>query len=156
MSTGVKRWVPVLANDEVKDGFSERGGFPVEKKAMMQWSLRITAYAERLLNDLDTLQWSDALKAMQRNWIGRSEGAQLLFDIVGHDKKLEIFMTTILYHIWCYIYGACPEHDLVPLLTTADQKDAVDKYLEYVGSRSEIDRMAEIKEVTVYLPVHMH
>ena len=150
--TGYVNWCEalgtVLANDEVKDGFSERGGFPVEKKAMMQWSLRITAYAERLLNDLDTLQWSDALKAMQRNWIGRSEGAQLLFDIVGHDKKLEIFTTRPDTIFGATYMVLAPEHDLVPLLTTADQKDAVDKYLEYVGSRSEIDRMAEVKEVT--------
>jgi leucyl-tRNA synthetase len=150
--TGYVNWCEalgtVLANDEVKDGFSERGGHPVEKRAMMQWSLRITAYAERLLNDLDTLQWSDALKAMQRNWIGRSEGAQMFFDIVGHDKKLEIFTTRPDTIFGATYMVLAPEHDLVPQLTTADQKDAVEKYLEYVGSRSEIDRMAEVKEVT--------
>lgn len=150
--TGYVNWCEalgtVLANDEVKDGFSERGGHPVEKRAMMQWSLRITAYAERLLNDLDTLQWSDALKAMQRNWIGRSEGAQMFFDIVGHDKKLEIFTTRPDTIFGATYMVLAPEHDLVPQLTTGDQKDAVEKYLEYVGSRSEIDRMAEVKEVT--------
>ncbi len=150
--TGYVNWCEalgtVLANDEVKDGFSERGGHPVEKKAMMQWSLRITAYAERLLNDLDTLQWSDALKAMQRNWIGKSEGAQMFFDIVGHDKQVEIFTTRPDTIFGATYIVLAPEHELVPKLTTADQKDAVDKYLEYVGSRSEVDRMAEVKEVT--------
>ena len=150
--TGYVNWCEalgtVLANDEVKDGFSERGGFPVEKKAMMQWSLRITAYAERLLNDLNTLLWSDALKAMQRNWIGRSEGAQLFFDIVGHDKKIEIFTTRPDTIFGATYMVLAPEHDFVSQLTTSDQKEAVDKYLEYVGSRSEIDRMAEVKEVT--------
>jgi leucyl-tRNA synthetase len=148
MSIGAKRLGTVLANDEVKDGFSERGGHPVEKKAMMQWSLRITAYAERLLNDLDTLEWSDALKAMQRNWIGRSEGAQMFFDIVGHDQKLEIFTTrpdTILVRpIWCLHLNTIWCHKL----TTNDQKEAVANYIDYVGSRSEVDRMAEVKEVT--------
>jgi len=150
--TGYVNWCEalgtVLANDEVKDGFSERGGFPVEKKAMMQWSLRITAYAERLLNDLNTLLWSDALKAMQRNWIGRSEGAQLFFEIVGHDKKIEIFTTRPDTIFGATYMVLAPEHDFVSQLTTSDQKEAVDKYLEYVGSRSEIDRMAEVKEVT--------
>jgi leucyl-tRNA synthetase len=150
--TGYVNWCEVLgtvlANDEVKDGFSERGGHPVEKKAMMQWSLRITAYAERLLHDLDTLEWSDALKAMQRNWIGRSEGAQIFFDIEGHNEKVEIFTTRP-----DTIYGAtymvlAPEHDLVSQITTVDQKQAVTDYLDYVGSRSEVDRMSEVKEVT--------
>jgi leucyl-tRNA synthetase len=150
--TGYVNWCEalgtVLANDEVKDGFSERGGHPVEKKAMMQWSLRITAYAERLLNDLDTLEWSDALKAMQRNWIGRSEGAQMFFDIVGHDFQFEIFTTRP-----DTIYGAtymvlAPEHDFVSQITTSEQQEAVAQYIEYVGSRSEVDRMAEVKEVS--------
>ncbi|MDX1667291.1 MAG: class I tRNA ligase family protein, partial [Saprospiraceae bacterium] len=83
----------VLANDEVKEGVSERGGYPVERKAMMQWSLRITAYAERLLDDLQDLEWSDAMKSMQSHWIGRSEGAQMFFDIEGSDEKIEVFTT---------------------------------------------------------------
>ncbi|MBK8887045.1 MAG: leucine--tRNA ligase [Saprospiraceae bacterium] len=150
--TGYVNWCEalgtVLANDEVKDGFSERGGHPVEKKAMMQWSLRITAYAERLLNDLDTLEWSDALKAMQRNWIGRSEGAQMFFDIVDHDQKLEIFTTRPDTIFGATYMVLAPEHDMVPQITTNDQKEAVANYIDYVGSRSEVDRMAEVKEVT--------
>lgn len=150
--TGYVNWCEalgtVLANDEVKDGFSERGGHPVEKKAMMQWSLRITAYAERLLNDLDTLEWSDALKAMQRNWIGRSEGAQLFFDIADHDLKLEIFTTRPDTIFGATYMVLAPEHEWVAQITTDDQKKAVADYIDYVGSRSEVDRMAEVKEVT--------
>ncbi len=138
----------VLANDEVKDGVSERGGFPVERKAMLQWSLRITAYAERLLNDLNDLEWSDALKAQQANWIGRSEGAQLFFPIENLDQQIEIFTTRP-----DTIYGAtymvlAPEHPLVEQLTTDDCKEKVDAYLHYVNTRSERERMAEVKEVT--------
>lgn len=150
--TGYVNWCEalgtVLANDEVKDGFSERGGHPVEKKAMMQWSLRITAYAERLLNDLDTLEWSDALKAMQRNWIGRSEGAKIYFDVDGHDLKLEIFTTRPDTIFGATYMVLAPEHDWVSLITTPERKNAVDDYLEYVSGRSEVDRMAEVKEVT--------
>ncbi|MFZ1750976.1 MAG: class I tRNA ligase family protein [Saprospiraceae bacterium] len=138
----------VLANDEVKDGFSERGGHPVEKKAMMQWSLRITAYAERLLRDLDTLEWSDALKSMQRNWIGRSEGAQIFFEIEGHDVPLEIFTTRADTIFGATYMVLAPEHDLVAKIATTEQKDEVQLYIDYVSSRSEIDRMAEVKEVT--------
>ncbi|MBP6448467.1 MAG: leucine--tRNA ligase [Saprospiraceae bacterium] len=150
--TGFVNWCEalgtVLANDEVKDGYSERGGHPVEKKAMMQWSLRITAYAERLLRDLDTLEWSDALKAMQRNWIGRSEGAQVFFDVYGHDLVLEIFTTRPDTIFGATYMVLAPEHDWVPIITTPERKEAVDAYLEYVSGRSEIDRMAEVKEVT--------
>jgi leucyl-tRNA synthetase len=150
--TGYVNWCEalgtVLANDEVKDGFSERGGHPVEKKAMMQWSLRITAYAERLLNDLDTLEWSDALKAMQRNWIGRSEGAKVFFDVDGYDLKLEIFTTRPDTIFGATYMVLAPEHDWVSLITTPDRKNAVDDYLEYVSGRSEVDRMSEVKEVT--------
>lgn len=138
----------VLANDEVKDGVSERGGHPVEKKAMKQWSLRITAYAERLLNDLDTVEWSDALKTMQRNWIGRSEGAQLFFDLEGHDEKIEIFTTRADTIFGATYMVLAPEHDLVNQITTDAQKEEIENYKSYVSSRSEIERMAEVKEVT--------
>jgi len=138
----------VLANDEVKDGVSERGGHPVEKKAMIQWSLRITAFAERLLNDLENLTWSDALKAMQKNWIGRSQGAQLFFDIEGNDAKLEIFTTRPDTIFGATYMVLAPEHDLVAHITTDPHKDAVAQYLAYVGSRSDVERMAEVKEVT--------
>jgi len=140
----------VLANDEVKDGVSERGGHPVEKKAMMQWSLRITAYAERLINDFDDLEWSDSLKTMQKNWIGRSEGAQVFFNIEGTEgeDQVEVFTTRP-----DTIYGAtfmvlAPEHPLVKKLTTDEQKQTVAEYKKYVNSRSERERMSEVKEVT--------
>lgn len=138
----------VLANDEVKDGLSERGGHPVEKKPMMQWSLRITAYAERLLNDLQTLDYSDAMKKMQSNWIGRSEGARMFFGVEGHDVQLEIFTTRpdTLFGVTFMVLA--PEHEWVSLLTTKDQAQKVATYLEYVQSRSERERMAEVKEVT--------
>jgi leucyl-tRNA synthetase len=138
----------VLANDEVKEGVSERGGHPVEKKPMMQWSLRITAYAERLLNDLQTLEFSDAMKKMQSNWIGRSEGATMFFEIEGFDKKLEIFTTRpdTLFGVTFMVLA--PEHEWVDLLTSSGQKATVAAYLTYVQGRSERERMAEVKEVT--------
>jgi leucyl-tRNA synthetase len=138
----------VLANDEVKDGVSERGGHPVERKAMRQWSLRITAYAERLLDDLDTIDWSDALKTMQRNWIGRSEGAQMFFDIDQHEEKLEIFTTRSDTIFGATFMVLAPEHELVSKLTTETQKTSIEDYKKYVTTRSERDRMAEVKEVT--------
>ncbi len=138
----------VLANDEIKDGVSERGGHPVEKKPMTQWFLRITAYAERLLNDLQEVDFSDSMKIMQSNWIGKSTGAQVFFKIDGHEDHLEIYTTRA-----DTIYGAtfmviAPEHDLVPQITTREQRTDIDAYLKYVGSRSERDRMAEVKEVS--------
>ena len=138
----------VLANDEVKDGVSERGGYPVEKKPMLQWSLRITAYAERLLNDIDQVDWSDALKAMQRNWIGRSEGAQLFFEVLNSDARIEIFTTRPDTIFGATFMVLAPEHDLVPELTSDAQAESVRNYQEYVASRSEVDRMAEVKKVT--------
>ncbi len=138
----------VLANDEVKDGVSERGGHPVERKPMLQWSLRITAYADRLLKDLDEVDFSEAMKRMQSNWIGRSEGAQMFFDVAGSDFKIEIFTTRPDTIFGATYMVLAPEHDLVPLLTTPEQKDSVESYLNYVKSRSERERMAEVKEVT--------
>lgn len=140
----------VLANDEVKDGVSERGGYPVEKRAMMQWSLRITAYAERLIDDFDDLEWSDSLKTMQKNWIGRSEGAQVFFDIKNSDQneKIEIFTTRPDTIFGATFMVLAPEHPLVDQLTTEEQKQSVDEYKKYVNSRSERERMAEVKEVT--------
>lgn len=138
----------VLANDEVKDGVSERGGFPVERKPMLQWSLRITAYAERLLNDLLELDWSEAMKRMQSNWIGRSEGAQLFFDVADSGHQIEIYTTRPDTIFGATYMVLAPEHDLVPLLTTEAQKADVDKYIAYVKSRSERERMSEVKEVT--------
>ncbi|MFZ1703378.1 MAG: leucine--tRNA ligase [Saprospiraceae bacterium] len=138
----------VLANDEVKDGLSERGGFPVEKKAMNQWSLRITAYAERLLLDMELLEWSDALKMMQKNWIGRSEGARVFFKLENSDTSIEIFTTRPDTIFGSTFMVLAPEHDLVQVITTAEQKVAIESYIDYVQSRSERDRMADVKEVT--------
>ncbi|MEM9920683.1 MAG: class I tRNA ligase family protein [Bacteroidota bacterium] len=138
----------VLANDEVKDGLSERGGHPVERRPMLQWSLRITAYAERLLSDLDTLEWSDAMKKMQANWIGKSIGAQMFFDLEGSDEKLEIFTTRPDTIFGATFMVVAPEHDLVAELTTAEQKGDIDKYLDYVNTRSERERMSDVKTVT--------
>jgi leucyl-tRNA synthetase len=138
----------VLANDEVKDGLSERGGFPVERKPMLQWSLRITAYAERLLRDLEQVDFSDAMKKTQANWIGKSVGAQLFFPLEGHDYSLEIFTTRPDTIFGATFMVLAPEHDLVPLITTPDQREAVGQYLRYVKSRSERDRMSETKEVS--------
>ncbi|MEO0337988.1 MAG: leucine--tRNA ligase [Bacteroidota bacterium] len=138
----------VLANDEVKDGVSERGGHPVERKPMLQWSLRITAYAERLLGDLETIDWSDSMKKMQANWIGRSEGAQMFFEIEGSEHQLEIFTTRPDTIFGATFMVIAPEHDFVPDLTTPEQKEEVEKYIAYVNTRSERDRMSEVKEVT--------
>jgi leucyl-tRNA synthetase len=144
----------VLANDEVKDGVSERGGHPVERKPMLQWSLRITAYAERLLNDLDTLEWSEAMKKMQRNWIGRSEGAQLFFAIEGSDKELEIFTTRPDTIFGATFMVLAPEHEWVDELTHPSQKEEVAAYLKYVNARSDRERMAEKAITGVALGSH--
>lgn len=138
----------VLANDEVKDGVSERGGHPVERKPMLQWSLRITAYAERLLNDLQNLEWSDAMKKMQGNWIGKSTGAQVFFPIRDSKETIEIFTTRPDTIFGATFMVLAPEHDLVSQLTTPECKAEVEAYLDYVKTRSERDRMAEVKEVT--------
>jgi leucyl-tRNA synthetase len=138
----------VLANDEVKDGFSERGGHPVERRPMLQWSLRITAYAERLLRDLDTLQWSDAMKKMQSNWIGRSEGAQIFFQLEEHDEAVEVFTTRPDTIFGATFMVLAPEHELVSTITTAEQQQAIEQYLQYTKTRSERERMAETKEIT--------
>ena len=136
----------VLANDEVKDGRSERGNHPVVQKPMLQWSLRITAYADRLLAGLDRVDYSDGLKAQQRNWIGRSTGAQAFFDIEGHaGKRLEIFTTRPDTIFGTTFMVVAPEHDLVGELTTPEQEQEITDYLAYVGSRSEVDRQQETK-----------
>ena len=138
----------VLANDEVKDGISERGGHPVEKRPMLQWSLRITAYAQRLLDDLQTIDWPDPMKTIQTNWIGRSEGAQMFFEIEGHQEKLEIYTTRPDTIFGATYMVLAPEHPLVDQITTDKQQAAVKEYLEYTNSRSERERMSEVKEVT--------
>lgn len=137
----------VLANDQVKDGLSERGGHPVVQKAMSQWYLRITAYADRLLYDLEEVDWSNALTTMQTNWIGKSDGAAVYFPLENRTDKLEVFTTRIDTIFGATYMVLAPEHDLVEELTTPEQKEEVDKYLDYVRSKSEIERMAE-KAVT--------
>jgi leucyl-tRNA synthetase len=145
--TGYVNWCEalgtVLANDEVVNGVSERGGFPVEIRPMLQWSMRITAYAERLLNGLDTVDFPEALKVQQRNWIGRSEGAQVFFQLDGHPDPLEIYTTRPDTIFGATFMVLAPEHDLVPQITTAAQKEAVDTYLQWVKSRTELDRISE-------------
>ena len=149
--TGFVNWCEalgtVLANDEVKDGLSERGGHPVVRKAMRQWSLRITAYADRLLNDMQNLDWPEALKTMQANWIGRSEGAQVFFQIDGHQDTIEIFTTRPDTIFGATFMVLAPEHDLVSQLTTSLQKKEVDSCIEAVQNKSERERMAEVKEM---------
>lgn len=137
----------VLANDEVKDGLSERGGHPVIKKPMMQWVLRITAYAERLLQGLETVDFSEAIKTQQRNWIGKSEGATMFFSL-QNGKQLEIFTTRPDTIFGASFIVLAPEHAWVKELTTADRQTDVDKYLHYVESRSERDRQADVKHIT--------
>ncbi|MDR1671306.1 MAG: leucine--tRNA ligase [Alistipes sp.] len=138
----------VLANDEVKDGLSERGGHPVEQKRMQQWLLRVSAYAERLLDGLDTLAWSESLKEIQRNWIGKSIGAQMFFDIEGSNKKLEIFTTRpdTIYGVTFMVLA--PEHEYVRWLPTAAQKPAVEDYVAATKKRSERERIADTRRVT--------
>lgn len=137
----------VLANDEVKDGVSERGGHPVVQKKMTQWFLRITAYADRLLESLNTLDWTDSMKEMQRNWIGKSYGASMFFKTVDGAHDFEIFTTRPDTIFGVTFMVLAPEHDLVADLTTSEQQKEIDDYVAYVNSRSEVERQAE-KKVT--------
>ncbi|MFZ1786199.1 MAG: DUF559 domain-containing protein, partial [Ferruginibacter sp.] len=138
----------VLANDEVVNGVSERGGHPVEKKKMRQWYLRITSYADRLLEGLETVDFSDSMKEMQRNWIGKSEGAEMDFKIKGADSKLKVYTTRPDTIFGVDFMVVAPEHELVSQITSAEQKTAIDEYLGYVKSRSERERLAEAKTIT--------
>ncbi len=138
----------VLANDEVINGLSYRGGFPVVKRKMRQWSLRITEYAERLLKGLDEVDFSESMKEIQRNWIGKSYGAEIDFEIKDHTEKLPVFTTRPDTIFGVDFMVIAPEHELVKKITTSDQRPAIDKYLEYVQSRSEVERMAEVKKIT--------
>lgn len=140
----------VLANDEVINGVSERGGHPVVKKKLRQWYLRITDYAERLLKGLETVDFSDSMKEMQSNWIGKSFGAEIDFDIVGQAHKLKVYTTRPDTIFGIDFMVIAPEHELVASITSTDQKQAVDDYLSYVNSRSERERMAEKKITGVF------
>ena len=167
-------WCPalgtVLANDEVKDGFSERGGYPVEQKKMMQWSMRITAYAERLLQGLDTIDWPEPLKEMQRNWIGKSVGASVKFTVsspsqpspegrtlenkkvspAGGDLEgaIEVFTTRVDTIFGATFLVLAPEHELVAALTTPDQRKDIDAYIQQAKKKSELERMSDAKTVS--------
>jgi leucyl-tRNA synthetase len=138
----------VLANDEVKDGVSERGGHPVERRQMRQWFLRITSYAERLYGDLDTLDWSDSMKEMQRNWIGKSEGALVKFQVKDTNEYIDIFTTRpdTIYGVSFMVLA--PESEWVQVLTTADKKAEVDKYVTEAKNRSERERQADVKRIS--------
>lgn len=138
----------VLANDEVVNGVSERGSHPVVKKRMNQWFLRITEYAERLLSSLDTLDWTDAMKEMQRNWIGKSTGAEVSFDIKGITENIKVFTTRPDTIFGVDFMVLAPEHELVDKITTTEHLEAVTKYKEYVQSRSERERMSEVKQIS--------
>ena len=140
----------VLANDEVKDGLSVRGGFPVEQKKMTQWQLRVSAYAGRLLDSLDKLAWTDSLKEMQRNWIGKSEGCEVVFDTVCGDRHLPItiFTTRVDTIFGVTFMVLAPESDLVKELTTPEQGEAVAEYVQQVKKKTERERIAETKTVT--------
>jgi leucyl-tRNA synthetase len=153
LDDSVVNWCPqlgtVLANDEVKDGLSERGGYPVEQKKMRQWSMRITAYADRLLRGLDEVDWSDSLKEQQRNWIGKSIGTDVEFAIEGiSDKKIKVFTTRVdtIYGVSFMVLA--PEHEWVAELTKADQQADVEAYITWTKSRSELDRVSEVKTVS--------
>ena len=140
----------VLANDEVKDGLSVRGGFPVEQKMMKQWQLRVSAYAGRLLEGLDRIDWTDSLKEMQRNWIGKSNGCEAVFKCWNGDKEhdVTIFTTRADTMFGVTFMVLAPESDLVDVLTSPEQKEAVEEYIAYVKKKTERERIAETKTVT--------
>ncbi len=140
----------VLANDEVKDGLSVRGGFPVEQKKMKQWQLRVSAYAERLLEGLDRVDWTDSLKEMQRNWIGKSEGTEVVFNTIcdGRELPVTIFTTRADTIFGVTFMVLAPESELVASLTSADQKAAVEEYVKEVKKKTERERISQTKSVT--------
>ncbi|MCX2745658.1 leucine--tRNA ligase [Mangrovivirga sp. M17] len=152
LSDAVVNWCPglgtVLANDEVKDGVSERGGFPVERKKMQQWSMRITAYADRLLNGLDTIDWPEAVKEMQKNWIGKSIGAQVSFDLEKSDHEIKVFTTRVdtIYGVTFLVLA--PESEIIDDIVTDDQKEEVTNYVEEAKNRSERERMSDVKNIS--------
>ena len=145
-------WCPalgtVLANDEIVNGVSERGGHPVTKKKMRQWSMRIGAYANRLLKGLDSLDWTDSLKEIQRNWIGKSVGASIYFDLEHHPEKLEVFTTRPDTVFGVTYMTLAPEHELVEKITTPEQKNAVNQYIEQVAGKSDRERQADVKSIS--------
>jgi leucyl-tRNA synthetase len=147
-------WCPalgtVLANDEVINGLSERGGYPVEQKMMRQWCLRVSAYAQRLLNGLDTLDWTESLKETQRNWIGRSEGAEMQFEVKDSPVKFTIFTTRADTIFGVTFMVLAPESELVDTLTTKEQRSEVEKYIEATKKKTERERIADKKVTGVF------
>ncbi|GFZ82304.1 leucine--tRNA ligase [Aquaticitalea lipolytica] len=145
-------WCPalgtVLANDEIVNGVSERGGHPVIRKKMTQWSMRISAYAERLLQGLDTIDWTDSLKESQRNWIGKSVGASVTFKVNNHDEVIDVFTTRPDTIFGVSFMTLAPEHELVSKITTSEQKVEVEAYIEATAKRSERERMADVKTIS--------
>ena len=154
MGETMVNWCPglgtVLANDEVVDGVSERGGYPVVQKKMRQWCLRVSAYAQRLLDGLDTVDWTDSIKETQRNWIGRSEGTEMQFKVAGQDFDFTIFTTRADTIFGVTFMVLAPESELVERLTTESQKKEVEEYLAYVKKRTELDRMSDRKVTGVF------
>lgn len=138
----------VLANDEVINGVSERGGYPVEQKKMMQWSMRITAYADRLLQGLDSIDWPEPLVEMQRNWIGKSIGALVKFPLLNLNTAIEVFTTRVDTVFGVSFLVLAPEHELVKTLTTDEQRSDIESYINSTSKKSELDRMADTKSVT--------
>jgi len=145
-------WCPglgtVLANDEIVNGVSERGGFPVVRKKMTQWSMRISAYAERLLQGLNDIDWSESIKESQRNWIGKSVGAMVTFKVKNHDEVIDVFTTRPDTIFGVTFMTLAPEHDLVAKITTPEQKAEVEAYIEKTSKRSERERMADVKTIS--------
>ena len=145
-------WCPelgtVLANDEVQDGLSVRGGYPVVRKSMKQWLLRITAYAERLLQGLETLDWTESIKDVQRNWIGKSMGASVFFKVSDKDIDFEVFTTRADTLFGVTFMVLAPEHEMIDQLTTDEQREEVVKYVTWAKNRSERERMSEVKKVS--------
>ena len=150
----VVNWCPglgtVLANDEVVNGVSERGGYPVVQKKMQQWCLRVSAYAQRLLDGLNTVDWSDSITETQKNWIGRSEGTEVEFTVKDSDKHFTIFTTRADTMFGVTFMVLAPESELVAELTTDEQKEEVEKYLDYVKKRTELERMSDRKVTGVF------
>lgn len=152
LSETMVNWCPalgsVLANDEIKDGVSERGGYPVERKLMLQWSLRISSYSERLLQDLDTIDWSDSIKEAQRNWIGKSEGCSIQFKLATYSHSIEVFTTRPDTIFGVSYLTLAPEHELVLEITHPDYKESVLSYIDSTKKRSERERQADVKNIT--------
>lgn len=152
LAESMVNWCPalgtVLANDEVKDGRSERGGHPVIQKRMRQWSMRVTSYAQRLLDDLDTIHWSEPIKEMQRNWIGKSKGASIWFELENHTDKLEVFTTRPDTIFGVSFMVLAPEHELVLQITTDQFRGKVMTYITEAATKTERDRQSDVKHVT--------